>query len=160
MRSQVEDDINEVSSVFVQHEPVDVHFGDEPSRTRQEFAKECDINVLMAGYEKTGVISHINQRQPMYVDLSDGPYDLQTAMNVLMEAENSFMSLPAVVRREFDNDPMKFVEFAQNPDNVGKLREWGLADPEQAVEPPLRVQVVPDPGAPEASPAPPAPSAQ
>ena len=104
-----------------------------PSLTRQEFADECDINILMDKYEKTGIISHVNPRNPQYLDLSDVP-DLQTAHQIIQTAASEFMALPAKVRREFDNDPMKFVEFGQNPDNIEKMREWGLAAPAKSSE--------------------------
>lgn len=127
-----------LSSAYVpEHEPVDVFF-DEPSRTRQEFANECDINVLMRQYEATGVVSHVNQREPLYLDLSDGVPDLREAIDTVRAAETAFMSLPARVRAEFDNDAVKFVEFAEDPANKEKLVEWGLA----VVPPPPMVQEV------------------
>lgn len=108
---------------------------DEPSLTRQEFSEECDINVIMAQYEKTGVISHVVSREPLYLDLGDMP-DFRTAMDMMAEAEKAFMSLPAKVRREFDNDAREFVEFAQDPANLDKMREYGLAPPAEEPEPP------------------------
>lgn len=121
---------------YVQHSPVDLYCPPEEGMTRQEFADECNINVLMAQYERTGVISHVNQRQPMFVDVSDVP-DLARAIAIVEEGEKSFMTLPASVRREFDNDPVKFLEFCQDPASLSKLREWGLAPPEKVVEPSL-----------------------
>lgn len=118
---------------------VEVRFH-RPSRTRQEFAAECDINTIMARYSKTGVVSHINPVTPRYLDLTTLP-DFQTAMHMLIDAEAAFASLPAVVRREFDNDPSKFVAFAEDQENLPRLREWGLAPPEKVPEPPLKVEV-------------------
>lgn len=118
-----------------------------PSLTRQEFADECDINKLMAQYEKTGFLpSHSNPLEPRYLDVSDVP-DLMQAHAVLTEATASFMSLPATVRRDFDNDPIKFINFAENPENIEKLREWKLAPPAPLPPEPQLVQVVnpPDP---------------
>lgn len=142
-----------MSSVFVRHEKV-VLVCEGPSLTRQEFAEDCDINVLMARYEKTGVISHVNQRQPLYLDMSAVP-DYHTALLQLQAAEAAFMSLPASVRREFDNDPAKFVAFAEDPENVSQMRTWGLAEPEKAPEAPMKVEVVSAPVAAPPSPEPP-----
>ncbi|UDN67537.1 internal scaffolding protein [robinz microvirus RP_40] len=136
-----------LSSAFVQHEPVDVFF-DEPSRTRQEFADECDINVLMAKFEATGVISHISQREPFYLDVSDGVLPLADALDVVRAAERAFMSLPAKARAEFDNDAVRFVEFAQDPANKDRMIEWGLAVA-PVVPSPQKVEVV-NPAAPSA----------
>lgn len=128
-----------LSSAYVQHEPVDVFF-DEPSRTRQEFADECDINVLMRRYEATGVISHVQTVEGKYMDLSNVP-DLASAIDVVREANEQFMRLPARARARFDNDPVKFVEYAANPDNIEQMCEWGLA--ERVVDPPpAKVEVV------------------
>lgn len=126
-----------------------------PSLTRQEFAAECDINTLMERYEKSGVISHVNRAQPIYMDLTVIP-DLRDALDLMRDATTSFMSLPAATRREFDNDPQKFVDYAQNPDNIERMREWGLAAPKPVAEPPVMVRVVPEPEAPTAGAAPPA----
>ena len=112
-----------------------------PSMARQEFAEECDINTIMARYEKTGAISHVNRVIPVYMDLTQVP-DLRGAMDAMREASIAFNLFPAKVRREFDNDPQKFVDFAQDPENIGKMREWGLAPPVPVEEPPLRVSVI------------------
>lgn len=120
----------------------------EPSLTRQEFAEECDINVLMERYESTGVISHVNRAQPMFLDTTEYP-TLQGAMDLFRQAAESFNGLPAKVRREFENDPQKFVDFASDPANVARLREWGLAAPEPVPDAPIRVEMV-NPAPPEA----------
>jgi len=112
----------------------------EPSLTRQEFAEECDINTIMARYEKTGVISHVNRAEPFYLDTTLYP-GLQGAMDAFREAATQFALLPAAVRREFDNDPQKFVDFAVEPDNLPRMREWGLAPPEKAPDAPIKVEV-------------------
>lgn len=113
-----------------------------PSLTRQEFAAECDINSLMERYEKTGFLpDHLNRGEPRYLDVSDVP-DLMQAHQVLQDATAAFMSLPATVRRDFDNDPIKFINFAENPENIEKMREWNLAPPVPAPEPPQRVEIV------------------
>lgn len=124
----------------------------EPSLTRQEFAEECDINTIMAQYEKTGVISHLDPREPMYLDLTNMP-DLGTALSIMNDATAAFMSLPAKVRKEFDNDPVEFVKFAEKPENVEKMREWGLAPPKAPPPEPQLVRVVPDLEVSPASPA-------
>lgn len=120
----------------------------EPSLTRQEFAEECDINTIMARYEATGAISHVNRNEPVYLDTTLYP-GLQGAMDAFKAAAASFNALPAKVRREFDNDPQKFVDFAADPENVDRMREWGLAAPEKAPDAPIRVEVVSPPIAPE-----------
>lgn len=116
---------------------------DGPSMCRQEFAEECDINKIMARYEKTGQLpANLQSREPVYLDYTAIPDNLQEALRVMMTAEDQFMSLPAIVRKEFDNDPLRFVEYAENGDNLERMREWGLAPPEKIPDPPQRVEVV------------------
>lgn len=123
-----------------------------PSKTRQEFTEECDINNIMKRYEASGVWPFRDEAEPIYYDFV-GMKDLQGAMNHMIEADEAFMRLPALVRKEFDNDPVRFVEYATDGNNIGKLREWGLAAPETIPEPPMRVQVVKDQEAPPIAPA-------
>lgn len=113
----------------------------EDGLTRQEFAEECDINTLMARYEAGGAISHVNKATPVYLDTTLYP-GLQASMDAFREASLSFAALPAKVRREFDNDPQLFVDFAINPDNIERMREWGLAPPAPVEPGPVRVEIV------------------
>lgn len=138
-----------VYSAYRVHDPVDFEC-EGPSLTRQEFAQECDINDLMARYQKTGVISHVNKADGMYLDVSEVA-DLATAMQIVSDANDAFMQLPSAARAGFDNDPVKFVEFAGKAESLPKLREWGLAPPEKLPEPPVRVEVVSPPTAPAGS---------
>ena len=118
-----------------------------PSMTKQEFAEECDINTLMAKYEAGGAVSHVNRQTPVYMDVTQVP-DLRGHLDAMREASIAFALLPAKVRKEFDNDPEKFVEFAQMPDSLERMREWGLAPPEAVPEAPIRVEMVNPPSLP------------
>nr|QJB19227.1 MAG: internal scaffolding protein [Microvirus sp.] len=122
-----------------------------PSLTRQEFMAECDINTIMAQYD--GYLSDPMRsvRQPMYVDLASMPDNLVDAMAILNEARDAFYRLPAVVRRDFDNDPVLWADFASDPANVAQMREWGMAAPEKVPEPPMKVEIT---NPPESSPEP------
>lgn len=107
-----------------------------PSLTRQEFVAECDINSLMARYE-THVIGgpgNLPPAVPMYADFASVPKTLLEYMDFMGEAEAAFMSLPAVVRKEFDNSAHLFVDFASDPANLEQMRTWGLAPPAKAPE--------------------------
>ena len=122
----------------------------EPSFTRQEFKDECDINVLMATYEKTGMLPAFNPKSPDYLDVSEIP-DLRESMEVVKRAEAAFMTLPAKVRQEFDNSAAAFVDWMNSDPDRDKLKEWGLLTPEPAPVEPISVKVVSEPAAPKAS---------
>ena len=124
-----------------------------PSLTRQEFAEECDINTLMKKYEGH-VIGGPGGLQPQdmyYADFSEQPRDLLSYMNLMDEAQTAFMTLPAIVRKEFDNDPMQFVMFAQDENNLDTMRQWGLAAPKKE-EKPMKVEVINPPKEPPKDP--------
>lgn len=132
-----------------------------PGMTRQEFTDECDINKLMARYEKIGIISHVNQATPQWGDFTNIP-DFAEAQQMFVNATAAFMALPASLRRDFDNDPRKFVDAMQSPSDElrARLLELGLAEVAEA--PIAEVELAPGApvGAPGAAPkAPVAPSA-
>lgn len=95
------------------------------SLTKQSFKDECDINVLMRRYEKTGLVDHVNTHQGNYGDFINAP-DFHSAMNQIMAAEDMFMSLPSRIRARFANDPAAFLEFAQDPSNAEEMQSLGL----------------------------------
>lgn len=115
----------------------------EDGQTRQEFADECDINVLMRRYETTGIMPG-DASLMQYGDFTQLP-DFMTAMNTVARANEAFAALPAAVRRRFGNDPAEYVEFVSNPENIDEVRKLGLA-----AEVPAKPQDAP----PEAKPAP------
>lgn len=117
-------------------------YKDGQSMTRQEFASECDINGIMARYEKVGGHLGMPNREPIYLDLTSQPADLMDAMETMRAAEYAFMTLPAEVRKEFDNDAMRFVEYASDGANIDRLRQWGLAEPAPAEPPVQKVEIV------------------
>lgn len=106
-------------------------------RTRQEFKDECDINNVIKHYKQTGQITHIAARaqQGTYTDLPD-PVDFQDAINLVMEAENAFASLPAKVRDRFGNDPERFLDFMSKPENQDEMISLGLAKDTRPLKPP------------------------
>lgn len=119
-----------------------------PSMTRQEFTAECDINEIMKRYPGGQLPPLVGPEGPQYLDLTQSPATLLEAMNTMRDAERAFMTLPAEVRREFDNDPMAFVEFASDSENLEQMREWNLAPPAPKEPGPTKVEVVNPPPAP------------
>jgi Chlamydia-phage Chp2 scaffold (Chlamy_scaf). len=56
----------------------------------------------------------------------DEVFDFQSAMNVLVQAERSFMGLPANVRKRFSNDPGQMMEFLNDSSNYDEAVKLGL----------------------------------
>ena len=95
---------------------------------QQHKAAECDINNIMSRYERDGILPHVNQYQGQYGDFT-GVVDYQTALHLVQDAEDCFMSLPANIRKRFDNDPGQFFDFVSKPANVDEMISLGLAKP-------------------------------
>ncbi len=110
-------------------EPRQLKFG--PSRTKQEFTKEADINVIMARYVKTGQLPQeaLEKRNAQYADFSEigSFHELQTKV---VEAQQSFEQLPHEIRTRFDNDPGKLMDFIADPDNRQEAQDLGIVNPD------------------------------
>lgn len=113
----------------------------KPSMTKQEFKDECDINVLMIRYQKTGLFPQHPGSQPRFVSNIDAP-DYQTALNIVITAQDEFASLNSELRKRFDNDPAKFLEFVSDPANADELVALKLREPPPVEPGPVRVEVV------------------
>lgn len=109
---------------------------DKPARTEQSHAKACDINLIMKRYEKTGIIAHAKQYAGHYGDFT-GATDYQECIARVQEADEAFMSLPASIRKRFDNDPGLYFDFATNPANHDELVKLGLLQAEMREETPV-----------------------
>lgn len=111
--------------MYSKRRKVEINFDPDEGMTRQEFEAECNINNIMAKYQRTGVVDHITKHAPEYGDYD--PIDFQTALNTIKEGEEMFAELPSSARKYFDNDPATFMTFVQDPNNIDKLVELGLA---------------------------------
>lgn len=118
-------------------------------RTQQHQKDECDINMLMERFQKSGVITHLAQGPPQYGDFS-AVQDYETAKRRCAEAESDFAELPALIRRRFDDDPANLLEFLSNEENDAEAIAMGLLPPMPNPE----AEVNLDPPTPE-TPAPP-----
>lgn len=117
---------------MVERKRVQVFFND-PSRTKQEFKDECDLALTIKRFQRTPegreLLNNIqNSYGGQYLDVSSVP-DFRAARDAINAANASFMALPAIVRRRFDNDPALFLDFCSNPANLAEMRSLGLAKP-------------------------------
>jgi len=103
-----------------------ISFAGTESMTEQQHKDSCDIHNIMHKYRETGVITHVNQYEGTYCDMSNS-VDYHTAQNIIAEANSMFETVPAFIRADFDNDPSRFLDFMQNPENASKISEYGLS---------------------------------
>jgi len=114
----------------------------KPSLAKQEFKEECDINVLMKRYQKTGLFPHpAHAGTPRYVS-NIGMPDYQEAVAIVKKAEEEFAGLNSELRKRFDNDPAKFLSFVNDPANADELVKLKLREAPIPEPGPVRVEVV------------------
>jgi phage internal scaffolding protein len=100
---------------------------EEPTRAQQHHKDECDINVILERFGKTGQMP-VNTISGTYGDFS-GVHDYHTAMNALIASESEFAALPAQIRTRFANDPANLIQFLDNQDNRAEAEKLGLVKP-------------------------------
>ena len=103
------------------------------SRTHQSFVDETDVNKIMAKYQKTGLIDHVNTYGGQYAEMPK-LNDFTDCMNTVTSANSMFADLPATVRDRFQNDPGQFLDFLSDDKNRADLIEMGLIPPAEDVE--------------------------
>lgn len=102
----------------------------EKTMTKQSFKDECDINTIMAKYQTTGLIEHVQSVRGAYGDFTSVE-DYQLSLNQVIEAQAAFDNLPAKIRDRFANDPARLMSFLQDEANLDEARALGLVEPEK-----------------------------
>lgn len=98
---------------------------EKPTRTQQQFADHCDINNIMKRYKLNGQFDHLSKKQGQFLDLTNVP-DYQKAMDIVINANHLFTSLPAAIRNKFENDPAQMIAFLDNPANNEEAIKLGF----------------------------------
>ena len=116
--------MHNMRSAYGKKTPVKIHFT-EKSLTKQSFTKECDINTILAKYQKTGAIDHVNKHEAQYGFASSDTFT--ESMNIVAKGQTMFEELPSSIRTKFENNPAKFLDFVQDESNAKEMQELGLA---------------------------------
>jgi len=112
---------------------------DEEIRVEQSHKDEADINNIV---KKHGLdlIAKTAAMQTFTYD-ENPTNDFQEVMQAVITAEKSFSSIPSEIRKEFDNNPAKFMDFIYNPDNKQKMIDMGLSPKPEPKPAPIEVQI-------------------
>lgn len=107
-----------------------------PNQTmaKQSFRDETNINIIMAKYQKTGLIEHVQKVQGSYGDFTS-VQDYQLSLNQVIEAQEAFDQLPAKIRKRFHNDPSHLMSFLQDKNNLDEAIALGLVEPSPDPQP-------------------------
>lgn len=112
-------------------------FSKAKSLTEQSHRDEVKIQNIIKRHQTTGMVTHLNHRQPLYQDFTNAP-DFYKAQKIIADANSVFEEVPAKIRQQFNNDPGKYLEFVQNPDNREEMENLGIDSshiPEDYVKP-------------------------
>lgn len=109
---------------------------------KQSFADEADINKQMALWRRPGVGVPPRVVPPSYGDFTNASDYLEACQRVV-DAQEAFNSLPAKVRRRFENSPAQLLDFVADPANTEEAIELGLVEA-PAEEPPMEPEAVAD----------------
>lgn len=113
----------------------------QPTKTEQSHENETNINKIIKRYQKTGMLP-ISNKTAMYGDFT-GSIDYHEANNRIATAKTNFLALPSDLRKRFDNDPGKLLDFLQDENNRQEAIELGLIPkpvPNHKTEPPVEDQ--------------------
>lgn len=91
---------------------------------KQEFKDECDINMIMARYQRFGVLPPPGS-EGRYGDFSQVG-DLLDAQIRVQRASQMFDSLPSKVRDRFANNPLNLLSFVSDSKNRAEAISLGL----------------------------------
>lgn len=113
---------------FDRNETVGVKFP-IPSLTQQSEKDSTDINFIVKQYCECGVCPSCNVHHPLSEDmLAMSTQTFQEVMQQQAQLTTAFNELPANVRKKFDYNPLKMLEFVENPNNKEECVKLGLLD--------------------------------
>lgn len=98
----------------------------DPSRTKESFAAESDIKVIVSRFLKTGQLPVMPP--PVFGDVSQVPRGTD-ALALVRNAQIAFESLPAELRSELGNDMARLEPWLKDPANREAARKFGLLKP-------------------------------
>jgi len=97
------------------------------SLTKQSEKDSCDVNKILYNYKRTGTLARQDTRVPQYGDI--GITDFQSAMHLVMEAQDSFDQLPSAVRKRFGHSVPAFMDFVSDATNRDEAAKLGILMP-------------------------------
>ncbi|AZL82749.1 internal scaffolding protein [Apis mellifera associated microvirus 31] len=121
----------EIRAAYTPREPVHVPLSGEPSRTKQEFKTEVNINEIVARMRR-GISppAWMTSATPRYGDFTDMPVSFQEAHAIMEAGQAAFLGLPLEIRRAIDHDPTRINEIPKE-----LYAKFGLLKPEDPASP-------------------------
>ncbi len=97
---------------------------DDESLAIQSAEEESNINTIVRRFGLTGELPS-DVAIPRSGDFTGAP-DFHTAMNLVRQAQEEFLRVPAHIRARFGNDPGNFIAFVEDDSNREEAARLGL----------------------------------
>lgn len=97
---------------------------EDDSLTIQSAKDECDINNILQNVARGAMLP---DNKPQYGDFTN-TVTFHDAMNQMSAAREAFWQLPAKLRDRFANDPLRMLDFLEDPENRAEAVKLGLVD--------------------------------
>lgn len=126
LRSAFNYDPDEASIEAGWKPPVDPDTGEviDDGKTQQSFKDEVDINTIVKRFGLTGELPE-NFSIPVSGDFT-AAMSFQESMNLVRQAQESFMTLPGEMRDRFQHDPARLIAFLEDERNRDEAVKLGL----------------------------------
>lgn len=129
-----------------------VTINDMPSETVVSQQDETDIQHILAKYEQSGIVAHMQDVDLMFRDVTEfEDYRDLAAQDAV--AKEEFMTLPSKVREVFGHNYANWLEAAHNPEYLAELKpklvELGIAQAADIPEPKAGAGAPREPAPPE-----------
>ena len=105
----------------------------DESMAVQSAEEESNINTIVRRFGLTGELPN-NLRMPQSGDFTGLP-DFHAAMNLVRQAQEEFIRVPAEIRARFNNDPARFMAFVEDGANYDEALKLGLVNARPVVPP-------------------------
>lgn len=138
--------MTEFRTPYTERVRVTVDCTPEERRTKDAFQEECDINVIVDRWLKTGV----DPRDPGHANFGDFTFvpTYQEAFDQVVRAGRAFQRLPLDIRKFFNHDADALLRFIDDPANHDEAVKMGLLPPQKPAEEPAAEPAAEAPTAP------------
>jgi len=119
-----------------------IYHDPDEGRTKQAFVEECDINVIMRTWLKTGTVPSVPPGlSAQYGDFSN-TLTYQESLNAVIYAAHKFRELPLDIRKKFNHNPDELLAFVDNPANRQESIDLGLLEGKKTLPVPIPTEPV------------------
>ena len=112
----------------------DEETGQQVFLVQSQYKDECDLNVIIGRLTPEQLEDRLAASQGVYGDFYD-VMSYSEAKQLVINAEQAFDRLDAKLRKQFDNDPQKLIEFLDDPTNDEEAIKLGLKAKPKVQEP-------------------------